>query len=127
MKLRLKGNTLRLRLDQDDLTRFAEEGQVEAVTRFGGDSAFRYTLQAATEIEALTAEAKPGQVVVHIPLDLAEAWTQTDRVTLEAEQSVGEGERLQILVEKDLGCQHREAGAADTFDHLRNPAQPLRR
>lgn len=123
MKLRFKGNTVRLRLDQNDLTRFAEEGRVETATWFGGDAAFRYILQASSEAKRLSAQSKPRQIVVRVPTGLAEEWTQTNRIGLEGEQSVRKGQRLRILVEKDLGCQHRGSEEKDTFDHLRRSEQ----
>ena len=124
MKLRLKGNTLRLRLDQEDLTRFAAEGRVEATTKFGDDTVFRYVLRASSQANGLTARATPGQIAVHVPAALADEWTQTDRVGLEAQQPVGEGQALRILVEKDLGCQHRSAHEEGMFGHLRSEEPP---
>lgn len=124
MKLRLKGNTLRLRLDREDLAQFADAGQVEAVTMFGDDTSFRYVLYASPEADGLTAQATPGKIAVHVPADLAEEWTQTDRVGLEAQQSAGEGAVLRILVEKDLGCRHRSASEEGMFDHLRSEEPP---
>ena len=37
VKLRIKDNSVRLRLDQDDVRRFEEDGRVEGVTPFDRD------------------------------------------------------------------------------------------
>jgi hypothetical protein len=46
-------------------------------------------------------------------------WAATDLVGIEAEQTVGGGNSLQILIEKDFKClEPRDGGDdADTFDH----------
>ena len=49
MKLRLRGNSLRLRLSQTDLRAFLETGAVRETTAFGGDSAVTYALEAVDE------------------------------------------------------------------------------
>ena len=121
MKLRLKGDSIRLRLDQDDLAQFADHGRVEAATPFGKEASLRYVLRASTEVDHLTVHGEEGEVVIHVPAALAEEWAQTDRVSLEARPSIGGERTLHVLVEKDLGCQHRStAGEEGMFDHLRS-------
>ena len=121
MKLRIKENTIRLRLNQEDLAQFVASGCVEAVTSFDVGASLRYALQVSSEAERLIARMEDSRIAVYVPDKLAEEWTQTDRIGLEAKQLV-EGERmLHVLVEKDLGCQHRSpTGEKSMFDHLRS-------
>lgn len=122
MKLRIKGNSLRFRLDREDIAAFQTAGRIEATTSFGDGTHFRYALEASSEVDCLTAWMENDRIVAYIPDELAETWTQTDRVSLEIKQTVKEGKSLHILVEKDLGCQHGSSGATEgeMFEHLRN-------
>lgn len=121
MKLRIKDDSLRFRLDRDDVAALRTVGVVEATTSFGDGTRFRYALEASSAVDRLTARMENGRIAVYIPEELAEAWTQTDRVGLEAERAGEEGTALHILVEKDLGCRHTDSGAAEgtMFEHLR--------
>ncbi len=125
MKLRIKDNSLRFRLDRSDVAALEAAGRIEATTPFGGGARFRYALEASGDVDRLTAQMESERIVVYIPEALAEAWTQTGRVGLEAEQTVGEGGNLHILVEKDLGCRHPSSDAADgkMFEHLRSEGE----
>ncbi len=125
MKLRLQNNSVRLRLEQHELKRFAKTGCVEATTAFGPGAALTYALETSTEVEAPHARFDGGRLTVRIPTALAEAWAQTDRVGFEAKQPAGDGEKLHLLVEKDFGCRHKSADERDTaqpFAHLRPEA-----
>ncbi|HET6569652.1 MAG TPA: hypothetical protein VFG50_16925 [Rhodothermales bacterium] len=122
MKLRIQDNTLRLRLDRVDLAAFQATGRVEATTAFGPRTVFRYALERSSEVDRLTARMDNNRIVTYIPEEMAEEWTQTDRVSLEAEQAVEEGTYLHILVEKDIGCLHTSPGTTEekAFTHLRD-------
>lgn len=122
MKLRVKDNALRLRLDQEDLAALQDTGRVEATTPFGNGVRFRYALEVSAEVDRLTAQMEGGRIAVYVPDALAETWMQTDRVGLEAEQAIEEGAALRLLVEKDLGCRHASTGSAEgkMFEHLRD-------
>lgn len=121
MKLRIKDNSLRLRLDQEDMATFQATGRIEAATSFGGGTRFQYALEASADVDRLTARMESSRIALFVPEALAEEWTQTDRVSLTAEQTVEEGAVLRLLVEKDLGCRHTASGADEgkMFEHLR--------
>ena len=46
MKLRLKGNSIRVRLDRHDIELLFDEGHVDDAVRFGPGLAFSYAVQA---------------------------------------------------------------------------------
>ena len=46
MKLRLKGNSIRVRLDRRDIERLIDEGHVDDAVRFGPGVAFSYAVRA---------------------------------------------------------------------------------
>lgn len=122
MKLRIKDNSLRLRLDQEDMAAFKVAGRVEAATLFGDGARFQYALEASADVDRLTARMEGSRIAIFVPEALAEEWVQTDRVSLEAEQATGEDAALHLLVEKDLGCRHTASGADEEkmFEHLRD-------
>jgi len=101
MKLRIKGNSIRLRLSQSDLQELAENGFCEEQTEFPGRS-LRYRL-ALKEQDDLTAQFQDELIEVQFPKSKFEPWFNTEQVGLEDIVVVGSQE-LSLLVEKDWQC-----------------------
>lgn len=118
MKLRLRTNTLRLRLTQGDLDTLHTTGRVEAVTRFGPSQHLTYALEASS-VEGLSTHFDGTRITVLLPAAWVEDWVASDQVGFEAEQIVGNDPPLHVLVEKDFHCLHRENPEEDhdTFPH----------
>lgn len=55
MKLRIEGNSIRLRLTQPELSRFGATGRVEETLRLADGRRLVYALHASQEVEGLTA------------------------------------------------------------------------
>ena len=121
MKLRLRMNSLRLRLTHGDVERFRESGVVEESIDFGpgGDERFIYALVSAADALRARAVFEPYRITVYLPAAVAHDWTETDRVGLQGEQQVDDVRTLKILVEKDFTCLEPRSGGddTDTFDH----------
>jgi hypothetical protein len=115
MKLRIKGNTLRLRLTQSELARFDEEGRVEDTVVFAPGAALHYAIEARGGLAAPRADYDDGRVRIAVPDTLARKWITTDDAGFEVEQPNGSDEPLRILVEKDFACLHRESEEDDVF------------
>ena len=105
MTLRLSADALRLRLSADDLRRLAEAGAVTGEVAVAPGLALRYALRTAA-VDRLGAELDGAALTVRLPRDWVAAWAAGDRVGFEGTQEAGDGRRLRILVEKDLGCRH---------------------
>ena len=115
MKLRMHGNSLRLRLNRAEVARLAETGLVEEVVQFAPEVAFRYALETAADGDGPRALYADGGVRVLVPAAAAREWASTERVAISGEQAT-----LNILVEKDFQCLHGESELdADAFP---NPA-----
>lgn len=99
MKLRLRGNAIRLRLLRAEVRHLAERGIVEESTSFGPESRLRYVLDAREEYPAIAATLVDSTIKVLIPRSVAAAWASTEQVSLVAQQG-----DLSILVEKDFAC-----------------------
>ncbi len=114
MKLRLHGDSVRLRLSEGDVARFASTGRVAETVRLAGRP-LTYAL-AAADVDALHAAFDGDTLTVSVPRALAESWATTEQVGLAAVQS-SEDRRLGVLVEKDAGCFHeQDAGAEHRAD-----------
>ena len=103
MKLRIRGNSIRLRLTQSEVRRLADAGSVEESTDFGGGRRFGYSL-CADDVPAPAATFDGGALLVRLPRDVARRWADGDEVGIESSQPAGEGATLKILVEKDFVC-----------------------
>ncbi|HEX5832176.1 MAG TPA: hypothetical protein VFY16_14430 [Gemmatimonadaceae bacterium] len=120
MKLRIKGNTLRLRLTRSEVARLSDTGRVEDAIAFGAEpgETLTYALEASPDAPTVGARLADGRITVRLPADAARRWVDTDQVGIEAEQRTGAGDReaaLQILVEKDWACIDGREVDADAF------------
>lgn len=109
MKLRIRGNSLRLRLTRGEVAALAERGRVDDGIAFGSEPGARlgYSIVCADDASVLSARLGGGAIVVTVPAAVARAWAASDDVSLEAEQALGGGgggDVLRLLVEKDFAC-----------------------
>lgn len=110
MKLRLHANSVRVRLNQSELARFAEAGHIEDAVDFGNGSILTYALELSREAASPRAVLRDSVIRIQLPWDAAHAWAIGHQTGIEGEQTLGAGGRLSILVEKDFQCLH---GAPD--------------
>lgn len=118
MKLRILGDSLRLRLSKGDVQAFAEQGRVQDVIRFGATQ-LTYALEHSETVAGLEASYGEHEVRVRMPSAMARDWANTDAVTLAAEQPLDEGS-LSLLVEKDFKCAIPRPGEED-YDGFEHP------
>ena len=116
MKLRIKGNSIRLRLLRSEVERFADNGSISDALSFG-DSELKYSLIAADDAQMTHATMQYHEIAVIIPRAEAAKWVSSDEVGIEASQPIGDGKILSILIEKDLVCVGRpdDPDRADAF------------
>lgn len=122
MKLRIKGNSLRLRLTQTEVENLARGLIVQETIRFGTHALEQMMYRVVTNAEAdrVAARYGPGEITVRVPLVMARHWHNSDQVALEGKQDVGGGESLLVLLEKDFTCL-RAAPGEQTPDAYPNP------
>lgn len=118
MKLRVLGNSIRLRLSQSDLTALLDSGAVEENVVFPAGPVLTYRLE-SSEADDAEADFSDGRVVVRFPALDIERWAQPEQVTMRAELSLGDGQ-LELLVEKDFRCLSPREGEDDS-DLFPNP------
>lgn len=117
MKIRIKGNSVRLRLTKSEVATFAQTGFVEEWTNFGS-SKLGYVLRSG-EVDQLTAQFETGIVTVWMPRPWALEWTETERVGFEGNMPLPGDQSLYLLIEKDFVC--LDDTNEDQSDNYPNP------
>jgi hypothetical protein len=100
MKLKIRGNSLTLRLSKTELARLAETGKVEDATRFSSEQSLRYCVE-VRPAGAVTATFAGPAIVVTLPKPRLDLLLRPDEVSVEGSQPIGAGKVLQIVLEKD--------------------------
>ena len=116
MKLRIKGNSVRLRLTRPEVVRLRDAGLVEESAGFSGGEALTYRLRSVATPGPLRAAFHQGTIEVTVSSETARDWAVAEDVGLYA-QAGG----LQIAIEKDFRCLTRpDCEEPDAYPH---PAQ----
>lgn len=123
MKIRIQGNSIRLRLSQSEVAAFGEKKMVQDSTQFGAspDDTLIYSLEMAQLKEPGAAYA-PNHIKVFIPENMGQHWANSEEVGISHESKLGDGAVLKILVEKDFQCLTTRPGE-DESDNFPNPLE----
>jgi hypothetical protein len=99
LKLRIRDNSIRLRLSKTEVDTVNSDGLVRGKVQFAGSNSFTYVL------ESSPATVKPE--------------AHFSRVSISSEQNLDEKEHLKILVEKDFACLAPREGEdeSDLYPH----------
>lgn len=119
MKLRIKGNSIRLRLTKTDVSKLCTEGFVEEQTHFPG-AVLSYRLESSPG-EIHSAALTENKLTVRIPAGFVSGWRDNDVVGTEGIFKSGDNPDLKILVEKDFKCLDTTHENQD--DNYENPNQ----
>jgi hypothetical protein len=129
MKLRIKGNSIRLRLGQSEVRRLAIDGTIRESTAFGpsAEQRLEYAVCVSHEARDVDANFAHGRIVVRIPTIVMYHWANTDQVGISAVQRIRDDGELRILIEKDFQCVDAANGEPqeDAFPHPRFEAACL--
>jgi uncharacterized protein DUF7009 len=122
MKLRIKGNSIRLRLRQSDVDRLAMNGAVEESTIFGSGRGQRldYEIRVAGDDTVVRASFDGRRIVVRVPDEMLTRWADSDQIGIYAMQPTDQGE-LAVVIEKDFVCIDGDSGESQE-DAFPNPA-----
>jgi hypothetical protein len=106
MKLRIKGNSIRLRLGKSEVHRLENAGIVEESTVFGPSrhECFAYAICASPDVSIVSASFADRRLLIRVPSDMIHQWSTTDQIGIRALQRTGNEDGLQILIEKDFEC-----------------------
>jgi hypothetical protein len=123
MKLRIRANSLRLRVTRPELETLANGGRVVERIPFAGGAELKYELSVDANAPAFAANFRDNLISVRIPASEFRQWQREDQVSLRATQAAGSAAELSILVEKDFPCLTKREGEDDS-DAFANPAGP---
>jgi hypothetical protein len=104
MKLRIHGDSLRLRLNRSDVEQFRISGVCAASFRFDSSSQLTYTFETSSRLTVMEVQYLRNCIRVLLPLDMAQEWACSDRISLSLNRAGG----LSLLIEKDFQCLHRD-------------------
>lgn len=118
MKLRIKGNSIRLRLTQSEVATFAQTGYIEEQTVFA-NTKLTYALSKTSNVDELSATMEGTTITVQVPAAIAQNWTDTTEVGFQNQYTNATGNSLFLLVEKDFVC--LDNTFEDQSDNYPNP------
>jgi hypothetical protein len=105
MKLRVRGDSLRLRLTRSEVAALARDGLVEESIAFGPGRRLVYAIRSAPDGAPPVAATLDGtRIEVTLPAADVRRWAETDLVGIEGVQDAGEQRTLRVVVEKDFAC-----------------------
>ena len=120
MKLRILGDSVRLRLKRGEVDQLAAGTSIVQQTHFPG-AVLTYRLD-ISENSGISATFDNGSLAINLPKSKVVDWASTDEVSLHAEQELSGSGALSLLIEKDFKClepgHHRDCeDDEDTFPH----------
>lgn len=113
MKLRIKGNSLRVRLTQGEVSRLLAHRHCRETMVLAAGT-LTYEVRVSDSIDQPEAIFERSDIVVSLPAAMVKTWAESDEVTI-----AGEHGPLRILVEKDFACLAPREGEddADAYPH----------
>lgn len=121
MKLRLRENSIRLRLLQSEVRQLREIGTISETIVFGINptETITYALRVSGETEKIHAQMNNNQIEIFLPLAVAENWADGEEIGLYGTQKIGDSGELKIVIEKDFVCVDRpfDKDNQDAFPH----------
>lgn len=121
MKLRIKGNSLRLRISRSEVECLLRTGRIEETVHFGLDQRTRltYALEHTNAQPEITALYRTQEIAIVLSSESARRWADSpQQVGVYGSLDVCNGE-LALLVEKDFAC--LDGTDADNEDTFPNP------
>ena len=122
MKVRLRKNTIRFRLTQTEAATLLSAGTVEDSTSFGpsDDQRLSYLIRADERCERFAIGLSANEIAVTVLAAALNEWLTGPLIELAGEQSIGDGQTIEIRIEKDLSCLKPRPGTDDD-DTFPNP------
>lgn len=105
MKLRIRGNTLRLRISRSEMVTLVEAGIIEDTIHFSmaPEASLTYALQHVASGPDIRVEYLPQRVELVLSTEAAKRWASNNEVGIYGTVETGAGP-LELLVEKDYAC-----------------------
>ncbi len=105
MKLRIKGNSMRLRISQSEMKKLMEDGRIAETVAFGPEpeAQLTYALEHADGADGVEVLYRERTVSVVVATSVATSWAAGDEVGIYGSVATSLG-TLDVMVEKDFAC-----------------------
>ena len=122
MKLRIKGDSLRLRISPSEMARLMESGRIEETIHLGAgdDARLSYALEVSATATQTSVRYQPREIAGILPAAVARPWAAGSDVGIYASVPLSAGV-LEVAVEKDFAC--LDTNAAENRDKFPNPRE----
>ncbi len=104
MKIRILGNTIRLRVKMHETDSLKRDGLIEEVLEFGPDDSEKLRFKLMSGQENFAIEQEEMSICIVVPQRIVHAWATTDLVGFEELITTAKGSQIHILIEKDFAC-----------------------
>jgi len=125
MKLRINGNSLRLRVSRSEVHLFIDTGQIEEAVHFSlnRESRLTYVLKHEEQSQEISVRYQPQEITVVLSSGSVRRWANSiEEVGIYGRVPVCGGELI-LLVEKDFAClDGTDAENRDTFPNPQSTA-----
>lgn len=119
MKLRIKDDSVRLRLTQSEVEELALQGKYFSNCQIiKGKEELRYGIEATRE-EAASIRFSQGILCAYVPADKITEWAESEQIGI-SEEIENRGDMLSLLIEKDFTCLTSRP-SEDESDNYPNP------
>ena len=118
MKLRIKGNTLRVRVSRSEVARLLAADLLEETIYFTPEPTAKltYALQQDQSLSRPAVQYTENRVAILLPTHQVISWGTSDQVGIAEEIGLGNLGSLGLLIEKDFACLDRsDKDNEDTF------------
>jgi len=124
VKLRIRGNSVRLRLTRPEVAELADGRAVIESVHFSPTSRLQYAVTSDAQLRAPRAIFANDCLTVSLPKDDVLRWHGSEAVSLRGSQALAGGDSLSILVEKDFPCLVPREGEDESGAFARTPGAP---
>jgi len=118
MKLRIKGNSLRLRVTPSEVNELLRDGVIRECVQLTAnpEDQLTYAVVSFPSGLAITVDYRAGNIAVIVPKGEVEKWAGGNEAGVYAEVALGGEKMLSVAIEKDFACLDRsDAENEDTF------------
>jgi hypothetical protein len=118
MKIRIKGDSLRLRVSRSEVERLLSGRRVAETIHFGTDEGAKltYSLETANQSSPVSIRYEPQRVTVSLSEAQAVRWGRELEVGVYSTLILNSSISLEVIIEKDFACLDRsEKENEDTF------------
>lgn len=118
MKLRIKGNSIRLRVAPSEVKNLLRRGEIQEYVQLTANPMDRltYALVSSRCGPTVMVAYHLGDITVSVPEAQVKKWAEGEEVGIYADLALGDGWALSLAIEKDFACLDRsDAENEDTF------------